>query len=92
MHTTKAYTNPKKDLMSSLKYIYQNEDYSSLTKRLLSRQLHMQYIIYSSKRNNESYDNIAYEFGVIFSFQDLVDVITRQLASSRRKHKDLKCN
>ena len=42
---------------------------------------------------NESHDNMAFEFGIMFLFQDLVDVITRQLASSRRKkHKDLKCN
>ena len=50
-------------------------------------------MFYSSKRNsNESHDNMAFEFGVMFLFQDLVDVITRQLASSRKKHKDLKCN
>ena len=52
----------------------------------------MHYMFYSSA-GNESHDNMAFEFGVMFLFQDLVDVITRQLASSRRmKHQDLKCN
>ena len=98
VHITKAYTNPQKDFVSSLKYIYQKRGLHKFNKNDFCSGNNL-CIMCSTHPNincilsiNESYDNIAFEFGIMFLFQDLVDVITRQLASSRKKHKDLKCN